>query len=103
MNLQALMKQAQSMQKNLMASKEKIEAMEFTGTSELVEVKMSGKKEVISVKIKETELEKDDIEILEDMIVIAMNDAINKINKEIESKMGSQASKKGSKAQCQRS
>lgn len=92
MNLQALMKQAQSMQKNLMASKEKIEAMEFTGTSELVEVKMSGKKEVISVKIKETELEKDDIEILEDMIVIAMNDAINKINKEIEFKMGSQAS-----------
>ena len=92
MNLQALMKQAQSMQKNLMASKEKIEAMEFTGTSELVEVKMSGKKEVISVKIKETELEKDDIEILEDMIVIAMNDAINKVNKEIEAKMGSQAS-----------
>ncbi len=91
MNLQALMKQAQSMQKNIMDSKAKIEAMEFIGESELVEVKMSGKKEVISVKIKSDELEKDDIEILEDMITLAVNDAINKINKEINDKMGSQA------------
>ena len=43
MNLQALMKQAQSMQKNIMDSKSKIEAMEFTGESELVTVVMSGK------------------------------------------------------------
>ena len=88
MNLQSLMKQAQSMQKNLLESKEKIEKMTFEGTSELVDVKMSG--------IKQTELEKDDIEILEDMIVIAVNDAISKINKEIESKMGNQAGGLGS-------
>lgn len=91
MNLQALMKQAQSMQKNIMDSKSKIEAMEFIGESELVEVKMNGKKEVISVKIKSDGLEKDDIEILEDMITLAVNDAISKINKEINDKMGSQA------------
>lgn len=91
MNLQALMKQAQSMQKNIMNSKSEIEAMTFVGESELVEVKMNGKKEVLSVKIKQTDLEKDDIEILEDMIMIATNDAISKINKEIEKKMGSQA------------
>ncbi len=91
MNLQDLMKQAQSMQKNIMDSKAKIEAMEFIGESELVEVKMSGKKEVISVRIKSDELEKDDIEILEDMITLAVNDAISKINKEINDKMGSQA------------
>ena len=52
---------------------------------------MNGKKEVKSVKIKAEELEKDDIEILEDMITLAVNDAINKINKEINQKMGSQA------------
>lgn len=91
MNLQALMKQAQSMQKSLMDSKEKIEAMTFTGQSELVEVKMNGRKEVLSVKIKSDELEKDDLEILQDMIVIAFNDAISKINKEINDKLGSQA------------
>ena len=91
MNLQALMKQAQSMQKNIMDSKSKIEAMDFTGESELVTVIMSGKKEVKSVKIKAEELEKDDVEILEDMITLAVNDAISKINKEINDKMGSQA------------
>lgn len=96
MNLQSLMKQAQSMQKNMMDAKNKIDSMTFVGESELVEVKMNGKKEVISVKIKQTDLENDDIEILEDMIVIAMNDAINKINKEINDKMGSQAGTFGS-------
>lgn len=96
MNLQALMKQAQSMQKSLMDSKEKIEAMTFTGQSELVEVKINGRKEVLSVKIKSDELEKDDLEILQDMIVIAFNDAISKINKEINDKLGSQAGALGS-------
>ncbi len=96
MNLQALMKQAQSMQKSLMDSKEKIEAMTFIGQSELVEVKMNGRKEVLSVKIKSDELEKDDLEILQDMIVIAFNDAISKINKEINEKLGSQAGALGS-------
>lgn len=91
MNLQSLMKQAQSMQKNMLDSKAKIEAMDFTGESELVTVVMSGKKKVKSVKIKADDLEKDDIEILEDMITLAVNDAISKINKEINDKMGSQA------------
>lgn len=91
MNLQSLMKQAQSMQKNMLESKAKIEAMDFVGKSELVTVVMNGKKEVKSVKIKAEELEKDDIEILEDMITLAVNDAISKINKEISEKLGSQA------------
>lgn len=92
MNIQALMKQAQAMQKKLMDSKKKIEEMTFEGNSELVMVKINGKKEVISVKIKETSsLDKDDIEILEDMIVIAMNDALRKIEKETNDELGSQA------------
>lgn len=91
MNLQALMKQAQSMQKNIMDSKKKIDEMIFTGKSELVEVKMNGKREVLSVEIKSDELEKDDLEILEDMIKIATNDALKQIEKEINNKLGSQA------------
>lgn len=91
MNLQALMKQAQSMQKNIMDSKKKIDEMIFTGKSELVEVKMNGKKEVLSVEIKSDELEKDDLEILEDMIKIATNDALKQIEKEVNNKLGSQA------------
>ena len=91
MNLQALMKQAQSMQKNIMDSKKKIDEMIFTGKSELVEVKMNGKREVLSVEIKSGELEKDDLEILEDMIKIATNDALKQIEKEVNNKLGSQA------------
>lgn len=91
MNLQALMKQAQSMQKNIMDSKKKIDEMIFTGKSELVEVKMNGKREVLSVEIKSDELEKDDLEILEDMIKIATNDALKQIEKEVNNKLGSQA------------
>ena len=92
MNIQALMKQAQAMQKNLMDSKKKIEEMTFEGTSELVIVKMNGKREILSVKIKEdTHLEQDDFEILEDMIMIAVNDALKKVEQEINSKLGSQA------------
>lgn len=91
MNLQALMKQAQSMQKNIMDSKKKIDEMTFIGKSELVEVKMNGKREVLSVEIKSDELEKDDLEILEDMIKIATNDALKQIEKEVNNKLGSQA------------
>lgn len=92
MNIQALMKQAQAMQKNIIESKKKIEEMTFEGNSELVIVKMNGKREVISVKIKnDASLEKDDLEILEDMIAIATNDALSKIEKEINDKLGSQA------------
>lgn len=92
MNIQSLMKQAQAMQKNLMDSKKKIEEMTFEGNSELVMVKINGKREVISVKIKENiSLEKDDLEILEDMIMIAINDAIKKVDNEINDKLGSQA------------
>ena len=91
MNLQALMKQAQSMQKNIMDSKKKIDEMTFTRKSELVEVKMNGKREVLSVEIKSDELEKDDLEILEDMIKIATNDALKQIEKEVNNKLGSQA------------
>ena len=91
MNLQALMKQAQSMQKNIMDSKKKIDEMIFTGKSELVEVKMNGKREVLSVEIKSDELEKDDLEILEDMIKIATYDALKQIENEVNNKLGSQA------------
>ena len=93
MNIQALMKQAQSMQKNIMDVKAKIESTIFEGESELVCVRMSGDKKIKEVKIKtEDNLDKEDIEILQDMIMIAVNDAISKIEKETKQKMGNQAS-----------
>lgn len=88
MNMQNLMAQAQRMQRDMQKKKEEIDSTLFTGNSEMVEVVFNGKKEMVSIKIK-AEIASDDIEILEDMIVLASKDAIAKIDKEIEEKMGS--------------
>lgn len=89
MNMQNLMAQAQKMQRDIQKKKEEIDKTLFTGKSELVEVVFNGKKEMISIKINNQNLDTDDIEILEDMILIASKDAILKIDKEIQSKLGS--------------
>lgn len=88
MNMNALMQQAQKMQKDMQKKQEEINTTEYTGTSEFVDVILMGDKSVKKVTIKNKSLDADDIEILEDMIAIAMNDAITKINKDIDSKMG---------------
>ena len=92
MNLQQLMKQAQSMQKNMLDSKKKIESKIYEEKTELVDIKMNGKKILTEVKIKNKEsIEPDDLEVLEDMFMIAVNNAVEKINKDINNSMGSQA------------
>lgn len=92
MNIQALMKQAQSLQKDMLKSKEEIDKMEFTSTKDLVTVKVNGKKEVLKVDIqKDDEFSVDDLDILEDMIMVALNDAFKQVDKETEKKMGKYA------------
>ena len=88
MNMQAMLRQAQKMQKDMQKTQEEINNTEFTGKSELVSVKMMGDRIVKKVKISSEELEKDDIEVLEDMILIAVNDALKQIDKVTEEKMG---------------
>lgn len=88
MNMQAMLKQAQALQKDMMKVKDEIESTEFVGESSLVKVTMKGTKEAIKVEINaEDGLDKDDIEMLEDMILVAINDATKKIDKMTESKM----------------
>lgn len=89
MNMQALMKQAQKLQKDMMKGKEEIDNTEFIGESSLVKITMKGTKEVTKVEINSDDtLEKDDIEMLEDMVMVAVNEAISKIDKMTEEKMG---------------
>ena len=88
MNIQAMMKQAQKLQKDMMETQEKINETEFTGKSSIVTVKMNGKKELLDIKIDIEKIEEDDVELLQDMITVAFNDAMKQIDKEIESKMG---------------
>lgn len=88
MNIQAMMKQAQKLQKEMTETKSKIDEMEFTGKSSIVTVTVNGKKEVTKVKIDSNQFDGDDIEMLEDMILIAVNDAMKQVDQEIENKMG---------------
>ena len=88
MNIQALMKQAQTLQKDMQNAEEEIEKTTFEGESSLVKVKVNGKKEVLSISIENKEnLEKDDLEILEDMIMVALNNAFKKVDDLREKKM----------------
>ena len=88
MNMQAMLKQAQKLQKDMLETQEKINATEFTGKSSIVTVKMNGKKELLDVKIDMDKIEEDDVELLQDMMMVAFNDAMKQIDKETESKMG---------------
>ena len=89
MNIQAMMKQAQKLKSDMMKVKEEIDNMDFSATNGLVTVKMNGKKEVVDVKIeKDEDFDLDDIDMLQDMIRIAINDAMKQIDKVTEDKMG---------------
>ncbi|MCI6107924.1 MAG: YbaB/EbfC family nucleoid-associated protein [Tenericutes bacterium] len=89
MNIQAMMKQAQKLQKDMMSVKEEIDSKEFVGESSLVKVTLKGTKEIVKVDIdKSNILDSEDLEMLEDMIMVAVNEAMKKIDSETEKKMG---------------
>ena len=88
MNIQAMMKQAQKLQKDMMKQKEEIDNMTFIGKSSFVTVEMNGTKEILKVRIASENLEKDDIEMVEDMIMVATNDAMKQVDKVTEEKLG---------------
>ena len=82
MNIQAMMKQAQQLQKNMVEEKKKIDEMEFEGKSSFVTVVVK------KITIDNDSLDKDEIEILEDIIQVAMNEALDKVDKETEKRLG---------------
>lgn len=93
MNMQALMQQAQKMQRDMTKKKEELNKKTFVGTSELVDVTFTGDKKLVSVIIKQDgSLDEDDKEILQDMMVIAVNDAMKQIDKETEKMLGAYGS-----------
>lgn len=87
MNMQAMLKQAQKMQKDMLKTQDEINEKTFIGNSSFVSVELKAGN-VTSIKIATDSLEKDDIEMLEDMLLVAINEAKSKYDKEMESKMG---------------
>ena len=77
-NMNNLMKQAQKMQKQMEENQKALEEKEFTATAGggAVEVTVSGKREIVKVKLSEEAVDPDDVEMLEDLIVAATNEAL---------------------------
>lgn len=91
MNMQAILKQAQSMQRDITNAQKEINEMEFIGKNGLVTVVVSGTRNIKNVKIEEDEDLKEDLSILEDMITLAINDAFKQIDDVTNKKLGKYA------------
>mgnify|MGYP001184784301 CR=1 FL=1 len=83
-NMNNLMKQAQRMQRQMEETTKELEEKEYSASSGggAVTVTVSGKKEVVSVKLAEEVVDPDDIEMLEDLIVAATNEALRQVEQE---------------------
>ncbi|MCM1144152.1 MAG: YbaB/EbfC family nucleoid-associated protein [Blautia sp.] len=91
-NMNNLMKQAQRMQRQMEESQKELEEKEFTAKAGggAVEVTVTGKKEVAKVKLSQEVVDPDDVEMLEDLVMAAANEALRmaeEANAEIMSKM----------------
>jgi len=77
-NMSNLMKQAQRMQRQMEESQKELEVKEFTAKAGggAVEVTVTGKKEITKVKLSEEVVDPDDIEMLEDLVMAATNEAL---------------------------
>ncbi len=89
-NMNNLMKQAQRMQRQMEENQKELEEKEFTAASGggAVEVTVTGKREVVKVKLSEEAVDPDDIETLEDMIVAAVNEALRQVDEANTEAMG---------------
>ena len=88
-NMSNLMKQAQKMQKQMEDAQKQLEVMEVEASvgGGAVTVKVSGKKEVLSVTIDPEVVDPDDVEMLQDLIVAAVNEAMRKVEEASQSAM----------------
>ena len=88
-NMNNLMKQAQKMQRQMEETTKELEEKEYSASAGggAVTVVVSGKKEVTSVKLAEEVVDPDDIEMLQDLIVAATNEALRKMEDESQSAM----------------
>ncbi len=88
-NMNRIIKQAQKMQDDMKELQERLDATEYTGEagSGLVKATVTGKHDVVAIKIDPNAIDPDDIEMLEDLIAAAVNDAVSKARAESETEM----------------
>ncbi len=87
MNIQQMMKQAQQMQERLQKQMAEMR-VEATAGGGMVSVTINGQKQVLALKIDPEVVSKDDVEMLQDLIVAALNDAQRKVEEEMNRTLG---------------
>ena len=89
-NMAQLMRQAQQMQRDMLAKQEELKNTEFTAQAGggMVEVTLTGEKKIVSLKIKPEAVDPDDVEMLEDLIVAALQEGFDAVDKETAELMG---------------
>ena len=89
-NMQQLMRQAQKMQQDMLKAQEELADTEVVATAggEMVEVIMTCDRKISSIKIKPEAVDPDDVEMLEDLIIAALNEAFKLVEEEQQRVMG---------------
>ena len=90
MNINQLMKEAKKMQADLEKSQEELQAREFEATAGggAISVKVGGNKEIKEIKISKDVVDPDDVEMLQDLIIICINEALRKVDSAQSASMG---------------
>lgn len=90
MNMGSMMARAQKMQADMQAAQAEVEATEVEATAGggVVTVRANGSKKIVSVKIDPEAVDPDDVEMLEDLVVAAVNEAMAKADEVMNEKMG---------------
>lgn len=89
-NMQGMMKQMQKLQKEMAEAQEVLQQKEFIGeaSNQLVTATFTGAKKLVDIQIKPEVIDPEDIDMLQDLILMAVNDGLAKIEKETEATMG---------------
>ncbi|MCH3922135.1 YbaB/EbfC family nucleoid-associated protein [Limosilactobacillus sp.] len=90
MNMQQMMKQAKAMQKKMMAEHEELTKQEFVGKApdDMVTATFTGDNKLVDLKINKEAVDPDDIDMLQDLVVAAINDGISKVNDATQKSLG---------------
>lgn len=89
-NIQQALMKAQKMQQQVMEKQEELENEELEATSGggMVTARVNGKREILSIKIKPEAVDPEDVEMLEDLVVAAVNEALRAVNEMTERELG---------------
>ncbi|ADD69132.1 conserved hypothetical protein [Denitrovibrio acetiphilus DSM 12809] len=89
MNIQQMMKQAQKMQKKMEEVQEEAskEIVEATSGGGMVTVQVSGKQEIVSIKIEKDVVDPEDVDMLQDLVLAAVNEGLKKSQEVVQEKM----------------